>query len=158
MPKSLKVLLSHVVGGTRVDAVKLTDLKRYLEDRGHQVSAATITVTALSPVGLDCAEAAGIDARVSVSEVLVVLIVPDTKNSKCADREVRSAARSGNRIVGVWADGAVNADYPKSLDDLSDATTIWDHERIRKAIEGEEIDELAGGEGRLKRAAPRYKC
>lgn len=75
--------------------------------------------------------------KIEWASVLVVLITPETKDSKYVQWEIECAASLGKRIVGVWDYGESECDTPEALDRYADAIVGWQGDRVKQAIEGE---------------------
>lgn len=74
--------------------------------------------------------------RIAWASVFVVLISPETRDSKWVQWEIECAERLGKRIVGVWDHGESECDMPEALDRLADAVVGWQGDRVKDAIEG----------------------
>lgn len=90
---------------------------------------------------------------------LVVLISHGTHESDWVNWEIEYAAMHGKRIVGVWDNGALDADVPAKLDEYADAVVGWQGNRIIDAIFGR-LDnwDTADGGTRAPRDIPRHNC
>lgn len=97
--------------------------------------------------------------RIEWASVFVVLISPETRDSKWVQWEIECAERLGKRIVGVWDHAEAQCDIPEALDRLADAVVGWRGERVRDAIEGK-INNHERPDGSLdaERATRRYSC
>jgi hypothetical protein len=97
--------------------------------------------------------------RIQWAGTMVVLVSPKTKDSQWVEREIEYANRIGKRIVGVWAQGAQDADVPKNLDAFADAVVGWQAERVMDAITGK-LNNWYGADGneRAPRAIQRHGC
>lgn len=97
--------------------------------------------------------------RISWASVFVVLITPETLDSKWVQWEIECAERLGKRIVGVWDHGEAECDIPEALDRFADAIVGWNGERVRDAIEGR-INNHEGPDGQPREARDikRYSC
>lgn len=97
--------------------------------------------------------------RIDWASTLVVLITPETKDSKYVQWEIEYAEKQGKRIVGIWDDGEAGCDLPDALEDLADAVVPWNGEKLVDAILGDFngiID--PDGNQRPDRAIPRHRC
>jgi len=97
--------------------------------------------------------------RIQWAGTLVVLISPQTKQSKWVNWEIEYAQSLGKRIIGVWDHGAANCDVPDALDAYADAVVGWQGARLIDAIAGK-INNWETPEGALRerRQIPRYGC
>ena len=82
------------------------------------------------------------------ASTLVVLITRDAAQSAWVNWEIKYAASRGKRIVGVFAQGATDADVPEELSRLDEAPIVgWQSERIALAISGKTISSKIPGQG-----------
>lgn len=100
--------------------------------------------------------------RIEWASTLVVLISKDTADSWWVNWEIKHAVELGKNVVGVYAQGATDADIPKELQRCGDATVVgWQGERVIDAIE-EKIhpwDKPDSGEPRSPEwPVTRYTC
>ena len=63
--------------------------------------------------------------KISWSGVVVVLIGQETHARPWVNWEIEQAHRQDKRIVGVWAQGATEADLPENLKKYRDALVGW---------------------------------
>jgi len=97
--------------------------------------------------------------RIEWASVFVVLISPETRDSKWVQWEIECAERLGKRIVGVWDRAEAQCDMPEALDRHADAVVGWQGERVRDAIEGKiNNHEKPDGSPDTERATKRYTC
>jgi hypothetical protein len=90
---------------------------------------------------------------------LVVLVSHGTHESPWVEWEIEYAAGEGKRIVGVWDQGAQDADLPEGLRDYASAIVGWNGERIADAIMGTfDGSEMADGRPWPERPIARYTC
>ncbi len=76
--------------------------------------------------------------RIDWASTLVVLITHDTAKSWWVNWEIEYAVRQGKTVVGVFAQGATDADLPEELQRCGDAALVgWQGERVVAAINGE---------------------
>jgi hypothetical protein len=97
--------------------------------------------------------------RIEWASTLVVLVTPDTKDSKYVQWEIEYAEKLGKRIVGIWDKDEEGCDLPESLEDLADAVVPWDGEKLVDAILGD-FNGIVEPNGNLRpdRAIPRHRC
>lgn len=75
--------------------------------------------------------------RIEWASTLVVLISKDTADSWWVNWEIKHAVELGKNVVGVYAQGATDADIPEELRRCGDATVVgWQGERVVDAING----------------------
>jgi hypothetical protein len=97
--------------------------------------------------------------RIAWASVLVVLISPETRDSKWVQWEIECAERLGKRIVGVWDYGEAQCDMPEALDRLADAVVGWQGDRVKDAIEGRVNNrERPDGSATPPRPTKTYSC
>ncbi len=100
--------------------------------------------------------------RIQWASTLVVLITHDTADSWWVNWEIEQAVAQGKNVVGVFAQGATDADIPEALGKCGDAAVVgWQGERVVKAISGEirDWDDPATGQSRGSEwAVKRYSC
>lgn len=74
--------------------------------------------------------------RIRWASTLVVLISDDTARSDWVNREIKFAIEQGKNVVGVYAQGATDADIPEELAKHAAAIVGWQGERVVDAING----------------------
>jgi hypothetical protein len=75
--------------------------------------------------------------RIQAASTMVVLITHDTAQSDWVNWEIRYAIEHGKNVVGVFAQGATDADIPEELRKYGDAAVVgWQSERVVDAING----------------------
>lgn len=71
------------------------------------------------------------------ASTIVVLITHETAKSPWVDREIKYAAEHGKTVVGVFAQGATDAELPEALQKCGEAAIVgWNGPRIVDAING----------------------
>lgn len=71
------------------------------------------------------------------ASTLVVLITHETAQSDWVNWEIQYAIEQGKRVVGVFAQGATDADIPEALRTHGDAAVVgWQSDRVVDAING----------------------
>lgn len=100
--------------------------------------------------------------RIQWASTLVVLITHDTAQSWWVNWEIQYAVKQGKNVVGVFAQGATDADIPEELRKCGDAAIVgWQGERVVDAINGKILpwDNPESGEARSPDwAITRYSC
>lgn len=102
-----------------------------------------------------------ITPQIRWASTVFVLIGKDTAKSDYVNWEIETAAKMGKQIIGVYLQGAKDEDVPPALLEYGDNLVGWNGERIRRALEGEDLDwENADGTPRENQDAdfPRYQC
>ena len=97
------------------------------------------------------------------ASTLVVLITHDTAQSDWVNWEIKYAIEQGKKVVGVFAQGATDADIPEALRTHGDAAVVgWQSERVVDAINGKVsgFDDPATGRPRSTPdyAVTRFNC
>lgn len=72
--------------------------------------------------------------RIQACSTLVVLITRETAQSLWVNWEIQYAIAQGKNVVGVYAQGATDADIPEELAKHAAAIVGWQSERIVDAI------------------------
>lgn len=101
--------------------------------------------------------------RIQWASTLVVLITHDTASSWWVNWEIKYAVEQGKNVVGVYAQGATDADIPEELERCGDAAIVgWQGQRVVDAINSpvREWDKPGGsGEARSPEwTVTRYSC
>jgi hypothetical protein len=100
--------------------------------------------------------------RIQWASTLVVLITHDTAQSWWVNWEIKYAVEQGKGVVGVFAQGATDADIPEELRRCGDAAIVgWQGERVVDAINGRifEWDKPESGEARNPEwVTKRFSC
>lgn len=96
------------------------------------------------------------------SSTLVVLITHDTAQSDWVNWEIKYAIEQGKNVVGVFAQGATDADIPEELAKHAAAIVGWQGDRVVDAINGKITgwDDPATGNPRSSGdwTVQRYSC
>jgi hypothetical protein len=100
--------------------------------------------------------------RIQWASTLVVLITHDTAQSWWIDWEIQYAVGQGKNVVGVFAQGATDADIPEALQKCGDAAIVgWQGDRVIDAINGKirDWDDPQTGTPRSREwIVKRYSC
>lgn len=100
--------------------------------------------------------------RIDWASTLVVLITHDTAQSEWVNWEIKYAIEQGKNVVGVFAQGATDADIPEELGKHAAAIVGWQGDRVVDAINGNITgwDDPATGSPRTAGAwtVTRYSC
>jgi hypothetical protein len=100
--------------------------------------------------------------RIDWASTLVVLVSHDTTYSDYVNWEIKYAVEHGKRVVGVFVQGATDADIPEELGKIGDAAIVgWQGNRVVDAINGDiaEWDDPRSGKPRDPDwRIQRYKC
>lgn len=150
------IFISHV----HEDDHRLKPLKSLLEASGMTVKDGSINSDKPNDANNEqYIKSTILTPRISWASVFVVLITPETKDSKWVQWEIECAARLGKRIVGVWDHGESQCDLPEALSRYADAIVGWQSERVRDAIDGKINNvEKADCSPIVAREIKRYSC
>ncbi len=100
--------------------------------------------------------------RIQWASTLVVLITHDTADSWWVNWEIERAVAEGKTVVGVYAQGATDADVPEALAKCGDAAIVgWQGDRVVDAINGklQAWDDPTTGEARDRQwILKRHNC
>lgn len=99
--------------------------------------------------------------RIQWASTLVVLIGQDTHDSWWVNWEIKHAIEQGKTVIGVYAQGATEADIPDELRVCGDAVIVgWQGDRVVDAINGQiQWDTPDTGEPRSPEwLVKRYSC
>lgn len=153
------VFISHV----HEDDPVLQDLKDLISLAGMEVRDGSVTEDKPNDAhNIDYIKHTILKPRIDWASVLIVLISNDTAESWWVNWEIRYAIHEGKRVIGVFAQGATDADVPEELGKCGDAAIVgWQSQRVVDAINGNNADwdnpqtgEPRSPEWRINR----YKC
>lgn len=160
MPDTKNIFISHV----HEDDDFLPKLKDLIKRAGMEVRDSSINSDkpndAKNP---DYIMNKYLKPHIDWASTLVVLITHDTAQSDWVNKEIKYAVEQGKNVVGVFTQGATDADIPDELRKYGDAAVVgWQGDRVVDAI-NEKItgwDDPATGD---PRATPewvvnRYSC
>ena len=88
----------------------------------------------------------------------ICLIGPQTHDSEWVDWEIREAERQEKPIIGVFVNGASDADIPPALEEYAESIVGWRKEKIEAAMNGELSFENADGSNRKSVTSGRDVC
>jgi len=159
MVDTKNVFISHV----HEDDPLLPDLKQLIANAGMEVRDASITSDKPNNAENEQYIKYQILApKIEWASTLVVLITHDTAQSPYVNWEIQYAVQLGKRVVGVFAQGATDADIPEELGKCGDAAIVgWQGNRVVDAINGDigEWDDPQSGKPRDPEwRIRRYNC
>lgn len=97
--------------------------------------------------------------KIDWAGTVLVLIGPKTHERDWVNWEIEYAAKHGDkRIIGVYLQGATDADVPDKLNDYGHACVAWNSDKLAAAIEGENIWHDSTGKPRPSDGNPRETC
>jgi hypothetical protein len=153
------VFISHV----HEDDTLVPNLKQLIERTGMVVRNGSVTSDRPNDAqNVEYIKREILKPRIEWASTLVVLITHDTADSWWVNWEIQYAVRLGKRVVGVFAQGATDADIPEELGKCGDAAIVgWQGNRVVDAINGDiaEWDDPQSGKPREPEwRIQRYKC
>ncbi len=159
MPDKKNVFISHV----HEDDELLPKLKDLIAKAGMEVRDGSITSDKPNEAqSRDYIKQEILTPRIKWASTLVVLITLDTAQSWWVNWEIEQAVELGKNVVGVFAQGAVDADIPEELRKCGDAAIVgWQGDRVIDAISGNlrEWDDPRSGVARSPEwVIKRYSC
>lgn len=78
-----------------------------------------------------------LEPRIQWASTLAVLITHETAQSWWVNWEIGRAVELGKNVIGVYAQGATDADIPEELQKCGDAAIVgWQGDRVVDAING----------------------
>jgi len=72
--------------------------------------------------------------RIEQTSALLVMIGPDTVNSKAVDWEIREAHRQNKKVIGVRIHRDQNHPIPSALKEHGDEITNWDTKKLANLL------------------------
>ena len=97
--------------------------------------------------------------KIDYAGTILVLIGPETHKRDWVNWEIEYAFKHGDkRIIGVYMQGATDADIPEKLNDYGDACVAWNSDKLVAAIEGENIWNDSKGQTRANEGNNRATC
>jgi len=159
MVDTKNVFISHV----HEDDALLPDLKNLISHAGMEVRDGSITSDKPNDAeNEEYIKREILKPRIEWASTLIVLITHDTVDSWWVNWEIKYAVQLGKRVIGVFAQGATDADIPEELGKCGDAAIVgWQGERVVDAINGDVVqwDDPQTGEPRSPEwRIRRYKC
>jgi hypothetical protein len=135
VPDKKNVFISHV----HEDDELLPKLKELIANAGMEVRDGSITSDKPNEAqNEEYIKREILEPRIQWASTLVVLITHDTAQSWWVDWEIKRAVELGKNVVGVYAQGATDADIPDELQKCGDAAVVgWQGERVVDAINGQ---------------------
>ncbi|MFC0668680.1 TIR domain-containing protein [Azotobacter chroococcum] len=160
MGDTKNIFISHV----HKDDDMLPKLKSLISKAGMTVRDGSINSdkpnNAKNP---DYIKAKYLKPRIDWASTLVVFITQNTAQSDWVNWEIQYAIEQGKHVVGVFAQGATDADLPDALRTHGDAAVVgWQSARVVDAINGKinSFDDPATGSPRSvpDYTIKRYNC
>lgn len=135
MPKIKNVFISHY----NKDDPHIQKFKNLMNQKGYQLKNASIDSTKPNKAKNPEYIKQLLRSRLTWSSTCVVLIGPNTHTRKWVNWEIEQASKKGNRIVGVYINGASGVDVPDNFNKYGDALVGWNSNSIENSLEGENI-------------------
>lgn len=159
MADTKNIFISHV----HEDDDLLPKLKELISRAGMEVRDGSITSEKPNKAkDKDYIRQKIIAPRIQWASTLVVLITHDTADSWWVNDEIEQAVAKEKKVVGVFAQGATDADVPEALGKCGDAAIVgWQGDRVVSAIKGElqAWDDPSSGKARSPEwVVKRYRC
>lgn len=130
--KNKNVFISHF----NKDEEHIGKLKSLVESRGYTLRNSSIDSTKPNEASNSDYIKTLLTDGIRWAGTTIVLISPETKNSDWVNWEIEKSNKEGNRIVGIYINGANNCDTPEMFKNYGDALVGWNTDRIIDAIEG----------------------
>lgn len=132
MDKKMNVFVSHY----NKDEEHIQKLKDLLKPKGYTLRNSSIDNTkpnqASNPEYIKSLLREGINW----AGTTIVLIGPETHTREWVDWEIEQSNKQGNRIIGIYLNGASESDVPDNFEKYGDALVCWRSEKIIDALEG----------------------
>jgi hypothetical protein len=141
------------------DEEYIPKLKNLLSNKGYDIRDSSIVETnpnnAKNPDYIKTL----LRPKIDWAGTILVLIGPKTHEREWVNWEIEYAAKyPDKRIVGVFIQGATDADIPEKLKDFGHACVAWNSDKLVAAIEGENIWHDSAGNPRPADGSGRGTC
>jgi len=73
--------------------------------------------------------------RIEQTSAVIVMIGPDTANSKAVDWEIREAHRQNKKVIGVRIHRDQNHPIPAAIQEHGDQVTTWDTKKLATLLD-----------------------
>src|SRR5690348_13301553 len=118
------------------DDEHIGNLKELLAKKGYELRNSSIDSTKPNEATNEEYIKQQLRSRIEWAGVTIVLVGNQTHKRPWVDWEIEESIRQGNRVVGVYIQGAADADVPKALKKYGNALVGWNSKNIIDAIEG----------------------
>ncbi len=154
--KEKNVFISHY----GQDDKQIGNLKNLLNDKGYTLKNSSIDSTKPNEAKNPDYISQLLRSRIQWAGTTIVLIGPKTHTRDWVNWEIDQSAKMGNRIVGVYIEGATDSKLPESFDKYGDALVGWNSKRAIDAIEGgcNNFENPDGSERQSKWNMERSEC
>ena len=155
MSKKINLFVSHYGG----DEEYISKFKKLLSRQNYEIRDSSIVESEPNNAQNKEYIKSLIRNQIDWAGKIVVLIGPKTADREWVNWEIQYAAHSGDkRIIGVYLQGATDADVPEALSEYGDALVAWNSDKVSAAIEGENIWQDGDGNKRPPIDSPRSTC
>jgi hypothetical protein len=132
MEKTKNVFISHF----NEDEEHIQNLKDLLVKNGYTLRNSSIDSTKPNDASNSDYIKKLLREGINWAGTTIVLIGPKTHTRNWVDWEIEQSNKQGNRIVGVFVNGASDSDVPENFRKYGDALVGWTSDKIIDAIEG----------------------
>lgn len=134
--EKINIFISHY----HKDESDIPKLKKLLEKKGYDVRDSSIDETEPNNANNPDYIKSLLRPKIEWAGTVIVLIGPKTHTRKWVDWEIEYANSFGDkRIIGIFLQGATDADLPENLDVYGHACVPWNSDELVAAIEGKNI-------------------
>lgn len=155
MAKTINIFISHY----GEDAEALPRIRSMLSRRGFEVRDSSIDERNPNNANNPDYIKSLLRPKIDWAGTMLVLIGPKTHTRDWVDWEIEYANSCGDkRIIGVYLNGATDADIPENLDKYGDALVPWNSEKLESAMDGEDIWHGTDDQPRPGRQFGRSNC
>lgn len=155
MSKKINLFVSHYGG----DEEYISKFKNLLSRQNYEIRDSSIVESEPNKATNKEYIKSLIRTQIDWAGKMVVLIGPKTAERDWVNWEIKYAAQNGDkRIIGVFLQGATDADIPEALSEYGDALVGWNSGKVAAAIEGENTWQDSDGNTRPPVDSPRSTC
>lgn len=130
--KAKNVFISHY----GKDDEQIGKLKELLDKKGYTLKNSSIDSTKPNEASNPDYIRALLRSRIEWAGTTIVLIGPETHTREWVDWEIEYSNKCGNRIVGIFIQGASESNVPEAFEKFGDALVGWQSGSVIDAIEG----------------------
>ena len=132
MEKAKNVFISHY----GKDDEHIQNLKKLVKTKGLSLRNSSIDSTKTNNAKNEDYIKKLLRDGINWAGTTIVLIGPNTHKRWWVNWEIEQSNKNGNRVVGIYIDGASDSDIPDSFKEYGDALVGWNSDRIIGAING----------------------
>ena len=141
------------------DEAYIPKLKNLLENSDFEVSDSSIVETDPNNANNPDYIKTLLRPKIDWAGTILVLIGPKTHERDWVNWEIDYANKHGDkRIIGVYIQGATDADVPEKLEEYGHACVAWNSDKLKAAIEGKNIWHDSTGKIRPNDKTGRSTC